>query len=406
MYTNAGPRCYNEKQDGMEKTEPDIIKKLLFLYLAGDLNETDRKKLEEWRKSSPGHEALFRRITSEGFLSGSRKKCLLSPEESEREWEKIRRRTFRSGKTPWRGLMRYAAIALLTLGCGLFLLRQKTSVHPSPVQTAEIQKTEETGPVLTLSDGSRVALSGTKTEIRQGEHTSVLHSGDTLHYTEKETRETTVHYNTLTIPQGSNYHLMLSDGTVVYLNTASSLRYPVSFTGDIREVELSGEAYFQVKKDPSRPFIVKANGIGIRVLGTSFNVRAYRDEQEISTTLVEGAVRVATPQSEVILSPSQQAVCYTECKDIKVQTVNTDLYTSWMSGRFVFDNTCLDDILIRLRKWYGIEIFYENQELKELPFSLNITRYDNFNKLLNALERTRRVKFSVKDKTVIVRHYR
>lgn len=407
MYTKAGPKCYNEKQDGMEKSEPDIIKELLFRHLAGNLDEAGRKQLEEWRKSSPGHEALFRRITSEDFLSANRKKCLLSPQEIQKEWEKIKHRMLRPARTPWHNLTRYAAIFLLALGSCLLLLKQKTTVIPSSLQTAEIQKIPVSGPVLTLSDGSHVSLENdTKAEIRQGSHASVLRSGDTLRYTTGETADTVIRYNTLTIPRGNAYHLQLSDGTLVYLNTASRLRYPVTFRGDFREVELSGEAYFKVKKDPAHPFIVKANGIDIKVLGTSFNVRAYRDEEETSTTLVEGAVRIKTSQSEVLLSPSQQAVCHWESKDIKVETVNTDQYISWMYGRFVFDNTRLDDILLRFQKWYGFEIFYENQDLKELPFSLDIVRYEDFSRLLNALERTHRVKFSIKNQTVIVGHYR
>ena len=198
---------------------------------------------------------------------------------------------------------------------------------------------------------------------------------------------------------------MLSDGTIVYLNTSSSLKYPVRFNGAIREVELVGEGYFNVKHDPEHPFIVKANGIAVKVLGTSFNVRAYQEEKIISTTLVEGAVYVKNRQSEVILTPSQQAVCTPEGRDIDVQTVNTDYYVGWITGRFIFNNTRLDDILTRLQQWYNFEVFYEKEQLKDLPFSLNIDKQKDFSKILNALERTERIRFSIKGNTVVVKNY-
>ena len=208
----------------------------------------------------------------------------------------------------------------------------------------------------------------------------------------------------MTIPKGNDYHLMLSDGSVVYLNTSSRLRYPVRFSGKTREVELLGEGYFDVKHDPDHPFIVKTKDVAVKVLGTSFNLRAYQEEEAIYTTLVEGRVEVRNQQSEVILSPSQQAVCTPEGRNIDVQTVNTDYYVGWISGRFIFNNTRLDDILTRLQQWYNFEVFYEKEELKDLPFSLNIDKHKDFSHILNALERTERVRFSIKDKTVVVKN--
>ena len=166
-----------------------------------------------------------------------------------------------------------------------------------------------------------------------------------------------------------------------------------------------GEGYFNVKHDPEHPFIVKANGIAVKVLGTSFNVRAYQEEKIISTTLVEGAVYVKNRQSEVILTPSQQAVCTPEGRDIDVQTVNTDYYVGWITGRFIFNNTRLDDILTRLQQWYNFEVFYEKEQLKDLPFSLNIDKQKDFSKILNALERTERIRLSIKGNTVVVKNY-
>lgn len=406
MYTKARFRCSTGiKCKWMEKKDSDNIKKLLLQYITGTIEKEDLKILTRWRQESERHEELFQRLVSKDFLLKSRENCILSPQDAEKEWNQIARRTFGKKTIHWQRFFRYAALFLLPLGICLFLLKQKQTISDSRPFVQDIEEIKATAPVLTLADGRCITLEAEATEEIRSSNSSVLRTGDTLRYPSvKSPADTTIHYNTLTIPKGSDYHLILSDGTVVYLNTSSRLRYPVRFGDKVREVELIGEGYFQVKSDSVHPFVVKANGVDVKVLGTSFNVRAYQEEKLVSTTLVKGRVQVKNQQSEVILTPSEQAVCTAEDRNIDVQTVNTDYFVGWISGRLVFNNTRLGDILTRLQQWYNFEVFYENEQLKELPFSLNMNKHRDFSHILNALERTECVRFSIKGKTVVVKN--
>lgn len=385
----------------MDVKDPDIISDLLFRYMRGELNEGEVARLQKWRQDSERHEALFRQVTAEYYLEKNRKKCLLSKEEQEKEWEKIRRLTISRRKIYQ--VWKYAAIFLLPLVIGLVYLKRDRIVT-SDCAVGQGSDRATSVAVLTLDDGTIINLEQLSNDsVNINGQSRVIKSGDTLRYDLLGTEKQEIQYNTLTIPRGAEFHLMLSDGTVVYLNSASSLRYPVVFGNNQRKVELTGEGYFEVKRDVSKPFIVKAMDVEIKVLGTSFGIRAYEDENEILTTLVKGTVNVRKNHSEVLLKPLQQAVCISGADNIEVQTVNVEHFVGWKSGRFVFDNLRLEDIINRIQKWYDFEVFYQNDELKNLPFSVNIVKYEDFTRFFKALERTESVKFEIKGKSVIVK---
>lgn len=175
---------------------------------------------------------------------------------------------------------------------------------------------------------------------------------------------------------------MLDDGTKVWMNSASELRYPIHFTGTERKVELVGEAYFDVAHDQEHPFIVTAGGVNVRVLGTSFNVLAYPDEQAVKTTLVKGGVKLEAEglRQTVILSPGEQAVW--ENKQMNVRQVNTKLYISWIKDRFAFESEELDAVLRRLARWYNVDFRVENPEMRKKVFSGTIPKYEDVIKVL------------------------
>lgn len=385
----------------MDVKDPDIISDLLFRYVRGELNDSEMVRLQKWRLDSERHEALFQRVTAEHYLEVNRTKCLLSEKEQRKEWEKIKKSTI--SKSRIYRVWQYAAIFLLPLVIGLvYLERDRLVASGHPVGQVPDRATSVA--VLTLDDGTTINLEELSTDsVNINSQSRVIKSGDTLRYDILGTEKQEIQYNTLTIPKGAEYHLMLSDGTVVYLNSASSLRYPVAFKGDQRKVELRGEGYFEVKRDVNKPFIVKAVDVEIKVLGTSFGIRAYEDENQVLTTLVEGSVNVRKNQSEVLLRPSQQAVCMAGVDNIAVQVVNVEHFVGWKSGRFVFDNLRLEDIINRIQKWYDFEVFYQNDELKNLPFSVNIVKYEDFARFFKALERTESVRFEIKGKSVIVK---
>ena len=253
---------------------------------------------------------------------------------------------------------------------------------------------------LILDDGRQVALdSATHVRMRELPGVEVKAENNVLVYTNGDTIvEKQVKYNTLEIPRGGEYALQLADGTRVWLNAGTSLRYPVVFSGQERRVELRGEGYFEVAKDSASPFVVSVNGVDVRVLGTSFNVSAYSDE--VVTTLVEGKVLMRSQADSVVLVPDRQGVW--DGKRMTVKRVDARNYALWREGVFFFEDMPLEDILDALARWYDVHVFYQNAELKMMRFSVEIKRYEHIDTILRRIAETNRVRFNVNNRTVNV----
>ena len=211
-------------------------------------------------------------------------------------------------------------------------------------------------------------------------------------------------YNKLVTPIGGEYRLTLSDGTKVFLNAASELKYPVEFMGDRRVVDLDGEAYFEVHKDNQRPFVVRTKGAEVCVLGTSFNVNTYGDDGRIYTTLVNGSVRVLSVKNgqEKVLTPGMQGVMNMQTGQLMVREVDVESYVAWREGRFVFRTMTLDLIMQQLQRWYDFEVFYQNLELKDYEFRGVIKRDMDLDKVLSVIKATTNVDFEVKGKVITI----
>ena len=189
----------------------------------------------------------------------------------------------------------------------------------------------------------------------------------------------------------------------MWLNSVSQLRYPVQFTGKERKVYLSGEAYFDVKTDSLRPFVVESGGMNVRVYGTEFNVTAYRDEK-LRTTLVQGKVGIKVDgEKELLLRPGQMAEYDAQTKHLEVQEVNTYLYTAWKEGTFAFKDETIEEIMGRLSRWYDLNVFYANEEVKKQLYDGIIPQVKDFEDVLRMIEGTATIHFEIKGNTVIVR---
>jgi ferric-dicitrate binding protein FerR (iron transport regulator) len=260
-----------------------------------------------------------------------------------------------------------------------------------------------------LSNGEKIALDEMDLSMKEANNQVIIENKNrSLNYTsvnEKTDKSSTV-FNELLIGKGEEYQLVLSDGTRVWLNSETRLKFPVQFSNNRREVFLEGEAYFEVTKNPDAPFIVKTGHMDVEVLGTSFNVSAYKGEASIQTTLVEGKVRVSSEfgQSfEQVLKPNEQAVFNKSNNEFKIIEVNAALYSSWREGIFVFDEENLDDILRKLSRWYDINVFFQSEEVRAYQFSGKLPRFKNCNELLDMIEKTTDVQFTMKEnRTVIV----
>ena len=254
--------------------------------------------------------------------------------------------------------------------------------------------------VLEMADGRKVELGlGKNLGQLQLEGTVVTNDSNRLAYKQNHSgNPSTLEYNTIIIPRGGEYQLILSDGSRVWLNSDTRLRYPVSFIGEKREVYLEGEAYFEVHHDPSCPFYVKTASLDVKVLGTSFNVKAYDDMDVVETSLVEGVVSV----KDNVLRPNMQAVFDKNTGNFSYREINGDNYRLRKERVFVFENERLDDILQEMARWYDFDIFYQNSDMADKQFGLKLEKYEHVDSLLKMLELTGEVKFSMKGRILTV----
>ena len=269
---------------------------------------------------------------------------------------------------------------------------------------------------LTLADGSTIVLDSVNTDslTRQGMAT-VANKNGKLEYNASATngKHAAPAMNTLTTAKAETYQLLLSDGSKVWLNAQSSIRYPVAFNGDVRKVEVTGEAYFEVApslkvlpngQKVKRPFIVSANGMEVEVLGTHFNINNYSDEASIKTTLLEGKVRVhsATTNAQTILNPGEQAIIK-HGQDDKISVdkeVDVDAEVAWRFGFFNFNNVDLKTMMRQLERWYDVEVEYQG-EVPEIKFLGKLPRELSLSQLLNVLQR-QNAHFKMDGKKIIV----
>ncbi|WEA04028.1 FecR family protein [Mucilaginibacter sp. SJ] len=256
--------------------------------------------------------------------------------------------------------------------------------------------------VLTLANGAKIELNGAKNGklAQQGSAAVIKLSGGSLAYVPGASDTGESLNNTMSTPRGGQYKLQLQDGTLVMLNAESSITYPTAFTGNSRNVMITGEVYFEVAKNKKMPFIVSFGGQKVEVLGTHFDIRAYQDQVN-KTTLLEGAVRISDGKQKKLLIPGQQAVYESSTQKFDIKTVDTDDVVAWKNGLFVFDGTELDLVMQDLARWYDIEVEY-NGPKPRLNFTGLIKRDIPLSKVLKFLERTGGIKFTIVKNTVIV----
>lgn len=383
---------------------PDRIVHLLQLYLLGDITKEERQELEKWCEEKARNRRFFEQVCQEDLFSKERvvyekiddKKALYAFEK-------------RVGKVSPRGIGRwwkYAAVLLLPiLVVGLWKLVYE--VEQVPVVTSSVSQIQPgcSRAVLVLDDGRTVFLKEEEEGvISEDKGIMVTGERDRLVYTSSEGKNVDeLRFNELEIPRGGEYKVRLADGTLVYLNSATRMKYPVKFDEKERKVYLSGEAYFEVAKDPERPFFVEMEGVEVRVYGTSFNVNTHQ-KGNVQTVLVKGSigVKVLSSGMESVIRPGQMAEFKQGNTKVDVKDVNVAVYTDWKDGIFRFENQRLEDILTVLSNWYDVDIFYQTVSVKELHFSGYMERYKDVSVILEAITLSTGVTFSIQGKTIIV----
>lgn len=256
--------------------------------------------------------------------------------------------------------------------------------------------------VLTLANGQMIPLGKETTDstiITDG--TQISASGSGITYADGGESEAVV-YNKLDIPRGGEFCLTLSDGTRVWLNSETSIQYPVVFGTKERRVFIQGEAYFEVAKDAKKPFTVQFMSSSVTVLGTSFNIRAYPEEKQSQTTLAEGSVRIYSPGSSMLLKPGEQAEVKALSGEMVKKEVEVKTFTSWKDGRFVFEQEPLENIMRTLERWYDIRVIFRDEGAKRISLSGNLKRYGDFSQVMNMLQMTGDVRFELHGNDVYI----
>lgn len=294
-----------------------------------------------------------------------------------------------------------AAVWVIALGIMLWMTSgEKNGDEKGLPVASNIIPAGEKRARLTLADGSTVMIAETSTRVLKEKGARIEYKNGEIFYN-TEIKTTEIVYNKLEVPRGGECIITLDDGTKVWVNAETKLKYPVSFAGEQREVILEGEAFFEVVKD-KKPFIVKTSFGDVRVLGTAFGINAYVDQPEGYTTLVRGKVSVTAGAGEpLVIQPGEQVVSSKDGKTRK-QEVNVDEFVGWKDGIYVFRDKKLVDIMNILERWYNISVLFEDESLKSLLFTGNLKRYDDINVFFDALSRTGDLKYRVERNHVIL----
>lgn len=394
-------------------TEQQQIALLLHKYLLGSLTETETLLLENWKGKSEANRQFFDALQNEEQLSRwiAEDHPDRLKETEERIYTKVLHQVPALRIIPLyrRSWFRVAAAASVLLMIGLtywlrFFAKQPDDttnevVHVQKANDIEAPKVAKA--TITLADGNTVAVDSLTALTQNNVQLSKMADGKIVYSGNADK----VIYNTLTNPRGSQViDLTLSDDTHVWLNTGSSITYPVAFIGNERKVTITGEAYFEVAPSTSpagggkRYFVVSKGDVEIKVLGTHFNVNAYDDENDIKVTLLEGSVKVSNSRSEGLLQPGQQAQVSSGIK--MIDHADIEQATAWKDGRFYFNNTDIKTIMRQVSRWYDVEIVYEGEPVETLLGGI-VSRKENISQLLKILEATGKAHFTIEGKKII-----
>jgi transmembrane sensor len=361
----------------------------------------------EWQRQATPEELTALDQWHQQWLMQQKQKLDADPGmlDRNRDWLKQRVLQDRS-RTPIKYLLRWAAAAVFfgAIAIGAYF---SVSRHPTDVRTVTPREGLIACAVLTLSDGSQVPVDSLPVggTITDGGLRIVKLDSATVSYDLQSTRNDHQPapgkggYNRLTTAEGEEYRVVLPDGSQVWLNSRATLRYPKAFTDSDRTVQLNGEAYFEIRRDPKAPFMVKAPGVNVQVLGTSFDIMAYPEEASVCATLVDGVVAVSRGDERKVLGPAEQAQVSTDA--FSVVKANMDEVMAWRRGEFRFKKASIQRVMRQLARWYKVTVDY-NGPLPTAPFSGVMTRKETFTQILEALEISKDVHFIVRGNNITV----
>lgn len=386
-----------------EMKNPFEFTKELLRYTRGELSKEEEKGIEQVLSEVEGMNTLVGELKDKNRIE--HEMHVIARFDTERALGKVKNRK----QVKRRGILSWIAAASVVVIAGVsawILLSQEPDVHNLPVA----EKFEPGKAVVTLemASGLKYRLDTLSSVVRNNRVNVAFDNNDgVLKIKEQDsladgaTKE--IGYNTINVPYGGTYTVELCDGTKVYLNSGTTLEFPSRFDGKVRSVILKGEAYFDVARNVSKPFVVEVDEMKVKVLGTSFNVKSYVDEPGVYTTLVEGSVAILRDgQPEKKIKPGEQAYYNKGVGTLSIAEVDVNEFTSWKDGLFYFKDIALEEILRIVSRWYDLEVFYMNQGAKSVIYSGKLPMYSSVEDVLRKFEISGDVRFELKGRTLTV----
>lgn len=387
-----------------KQEEQNLISWLICKQILGTITDEEQQVLSEWRKQNEHNEAAYQRLLDTDRQQVEFHRSRMT--DYHRPLADMKRRlgidnelteTYRGNNTWIYKMVAAAAVVLLIFGAThLFKGTRDTAPVGGDSPSTTLAQTEilpgTTKAVLTLDNGEQLQLDANSSIPKNSSHGA-------------RSAEEQVAMNNLTTPRGGEFKITLEDGTEVWLNAQSSLRYPETFEGNERRVEVTGEAYFKVAKNAEKPFYVVSGGQEVRVYGTEFNVHAYNDEATIYTTLVEGSISLRPingNKSELMLTPGNQAVFDKDEASAHVRKVDTEMVTSWRNGTFVFEDQTLEQIMRTLSRWYNFQYEFADRKIAKTVFMGSIPRYGSFGEVVEIFDKIGGIQLRLHDGKVII----
>lgn len=390
-------KLYDEDMTRMYINWDVIVRRIL-----GKATEQDNERVERWLAENEGNRTYYRKAERyfNVYYTGEKQRQV----DVEEAWNEF---LIYAGKSRNRLHLRMRIAIVAAIIFPVFILAAVFWLPLEEERQVEVTPNTSLLPgntkaVLLTFAGEKVGLSDTTDVVRMIR--TLSNSQNEVAAREKIVPREEAKYNTIIVPRGGEFRLTLADGTDVVINSDSRFRFPDRFTGIEREVFLTGEAFFEVAKDSLHPFVVGVRESNVRVLGTSFNVKGYSDDDYIQTTLVDGQVAFQANHDAEIkeMRPGQQVTYDRETGECVFRDVNTDVYTAWVKGMWVLEGVRLEEIMKQLSRWYDVGVFYQNPKAKDLVFTGDLERYENCEIILNMISLTTDVKFEIKEHEIIV----
>ena len=384
---------------------PEDIVRLVLKSLEECLTEDEQKHIDEWLQANPGRVEEMQQLKR--YAAAGRDIRTFRQINIDDAWKRIDWQTEKAPGWKRRRMAPYwwsaAAVVVLVIVGVLFMNRPKEPVSTTLIASSAGFKPGSQKATWELPGGKLIELEEDGVRLLTGEDGSVLGRDSANTLIVGKGRKGEVEQSVIRVPQGGEYGVVLADGTKVWINSESELSFPSAFEGKDRVVELKGEAYFDVVKDAGHPFIVKTGETAIRVLGTSFNICAYAEDGYQQTTLVSGSVEVDYRGKQYRLTPGEQLEVREEGGEPEIRKVDVRLYTSWKDGMFRFLDMPLDELTVKLKRWYDVNFVFENEACKAYRFSGAVRKDVDFNEFIQLVETTTNVKFEIDGDNIVIK---